>query len=132
MGVCSLVKKCDIFFRENGVGTAEIEKKGLYYRFRCRCNLPEGKMYRLWADCDKGKVNLGICVPQEGEFILCTQIPITHIGEGSINMFVLEKDDASEDRTFPVSEENPFGCLEKLDNAYLHTSNEEVQILIKG
>ena len=55
----------DIFRGGEKIGKAEVRREGLYYRFRCCCDLTGEVMYRLTVACGEKTENLGIPVPDE-------------------------------------------------------------------
>jgi len=121
-----LEQNCEIFLGSNVIGMAIIAKEGLYYRFDCRCRFREKGVYRLSAQSDDGLVDLGICIPREDAFGLCTKIPVSRLGEGRIRIFVKNKEDAK--HVIPIFQDRPFCQLDKLDKAVFCDGG----ILIKG
>ena len=150
----------DITYEGATIGTASKEKQGLYYRFCCRCSLPDKSLYRIYAVCEQGMEDLGICIPIDGLFGMDKKIPVKRLGEGKLRFELLPKDwkpqevvaqqaaateekkeedvplseveisisepeeeslpDESEEGIFiPVSEEEPFEYLDKLENAVM-------------
>lgn len=61
------------------IGTAELDKQGLYYRIVCCCDL-QNEPVRLIARCEKGNVSVGICTPGSMGFGLEKRIPVKHLG----------------------------------------------------
>lgn len=74
------------------VGTARMEKQGLYYVFSCRCRLPEEGLYRIHAINGDAREDLGICIPVDGAFGMDKKIPQKRIGEGMLTFELVPKD----------------------------------------
>lgn len=95
------------------VGTVILETQGLYYRFLCRCRLPEKQRVSLFADQE----NLGILVPDDGYFCLATKMPRKRFSEDNITFRLVQKDAAEDSVLIPVSADTPFPDLDRLGEA---------------
>ena len=82
----------DITHEGAPVGTARMEKQGLYYVFSCRCRLPEEGLYRIHAINGDGREDLGICIPMDGVFGMDKKVPQKRIGEGMLTFELVPKD----------------------------------------
>ena len=82
----------DITYDGEPVGTARMEKQGLYYVFSCRCRLPEEGLYRIYAINGDAREDLGICIPMDGVFGMDKKIPQKRIGEGILTFELVPKD----------------------------------------
>lgn len=161
----------DITFESSPVGMAQMEKQGLYYRFVCRCRLPEEGLYRIHVIYGDKREDLGICVPVDGVFGMDKMVSAKRLGEGTPAFELVIKDwkppeqklvlnseeapikeklpveeakpgeenaweehtetpEENERKFVPVSEEEPFDYLDKLENAVLEVRDEEIGILI--
>lgn len=147
----------EILYGQQCVGTAQVEKQGLYDCFRCRCSLPEEGMFRIHAVTDKAAEDLGICVPMDGVFGMDKKIPAKRLGNGNLSFVLLPKDaplqaeepqkeePAAEDTQLeavteetqeeemmfvPVTEEEPFVHLDKLQDACLAEQEGQTGIQI--
>ena len=154
----------DITYDGEPVGTARMEKQGLYYVFSCRCRLPEEGLYRIYAINGDAREDLGICIPMDGVFGMDKKIPQKRIGEGMLTFELVPKDwkpqpvvaepepvvtepepAPQEEKTqeeavsnepggevfVPVSEEEPFDYLDKLEDARMEVRNDQVGIIIQ-
>jgi hypothetical protein len=115
----------------NTIGQAEVTRQGLYYHFTCRCRLSGEVICRLAAVCGDKVENLGVPVPENGEFVLRKKIPASHLGEGKLHIRVLPKHSELTGRFVPLSPEEPFRYLSRLQNAYLERRNGQVGIVIQ-
>ena len=132
------------------IGTARVERQGLYYRFSCRCHLPEEGLYRIHAGTEEAYVDLGICVPVDGMFGMDKKVPVKMFGEGKWTFFLRpndwipeepeilqeseeenEEEPLPEDHFIPVSECEPFADLDKLENAVMETRSGETGIVLQ-
>jgi hypothetical protein len=136
----------EILYGQQPVGTARMEKQGLYYCFFCRCHLPEEGMFRIHAVTDETREDLGICVPVDGVFGMDKKIPAKRLGKGKISFALLPKDAPPQEEEpqeelmeepreeemmfLPVAEEEPFEELDKLENAVLAEQEGQTGILI--
>ena len=136
----------EIKYGQQAVGTAQVEKKGLYCCFSCRCSLPEEGMFRIHAVTDGAREDLGICIPMDGGFGMDKKIPAKRLGQGELSFMLLPKDapvqteeqqketvqqEAQEEMLFvPVTEEEPFEHLDRLEDAVLAEQDGQTGILI--
>ena len=120
----------EVYFRDRAVGGAEITREGLYYRIACRCHLPGREMLRLWMDCGERPVDLGLCVPLEEGFGTEKRIPVSRCGPGKPRFSLRHKDDLLRGNFIPLSPEEPFRYLHRLEKAYLEKRNGKVGIVI--
>lgn len=82
----------DITYEGAPVGTAKLEKQGLYYKLSCRCPLPGDGLYRVHVVCGQKREDLGICVPMENLFGMDKSVPIKRLGEGQMSFELVPKD----------------------------------------
>ena len=143
----------EIFYDGECIGRAAVERKGLYLCFSCRCRLPDEGLYRIHVRSDEGREDLGICVPMDEGFGMDKRIPIKHLGEGKLHFELIPKDrkrveitapelpeDAKEEATaclervqqfIPVSEDEPFDHLDKLETAHMEIRDDLPGIVIE-
>lgn len=88
-------------------------------------------MYRLWASCGQQKVKLGVCMPQDDGFSLTAKIPVKQLGEGEICISAGSGNEIERITTIAIKEDEPFERLEDLDAAYLHRSQNQLEIAFK-
>jgi hypothetical protein len=152
----------DITHESALVGTARMEKQGLYYVFSCRCRLPKEGLYRIHAINGDAREDLGICIPMDGVFGMDKKVPQKRIGEGILTFELVPKDwkpqeivpepepilqveetvqsvqaeeiappSAVEESFIPVSEDEPFDYLDKLEDARVEVRDDQVGIVIQ-
>ena len=101
------------------IGTVKVTRQGLYYRFACRCRLSGDVMCRLTVTCGGTAHNLGILAPEGGEFGLRTGLPVKQLGEGVPQFRVLPNHKPVQGHFVPISPEEPFAYLSRLQDAFL-------------
>ena len=117
----------DIYRGNEKIGKAEVSQEGLYYRFRCTCNLPDGKIYRILISCGGKTENLGIPIPGGDSFWLSVRLPKSRFTEAEPIFQAIPK----EERLWvPVYPDQPFPYLSELENAVLGEENGETGIFI--
>lgn len=117
-----------ILYSEN-VGTAQVEKQGLYYRFRCVCRFQQTGMYEIHVKSGTDSINLGLCVPEGSNFTLTTRIPVKQIPSGEMCFIAAEKD-SKKRKVLTVCKEEPFLHLAELEDAIYVLQNNTPCIMI--
>ena len=120
----------DILLGGQSVGTVEVSKEGLYYHFDCRCAFTGTVMYRIAVKCGETEINLGIPAPEDGKFVLRTKIPIKRVGEGELSFRAVPKHADLTQNFVPISPEEPFAYLQRLQNAFLQVREGKVGVII--
>lgn len=115
----------DILLDGKPVGTAFITRQGLYWCFACCCQLPG--LCTLIAESDTGQQNLGIPVPEGGQFVLRKQIPIRKLGTGPMTIRVVPKRQGS---FFPVNPKESFTELLLLPRAVYQVRQGQVGVFM--
>lgn len=113
------------------IGQACVEKKGLYYHFSCRCDLSGEVIYRLTASCGEKYENLGVPVPDSENFVLSTRIPVNKLGQGDMTVRAVPKHSSLEGKFIPISPDEPFEYLRKLEKAVFEKRNGQPGIVLR-
>lgn len=113
-----------ILYYNAPVGDAEMKREGLYYRFICTCTPPDTEMYRIFVSDGKTEIDLGICVPEGGRFVLRCALPAKRLS-GQTLVFTLKE---NKGMRHPVTDGEPFSALDKLDDAYFEVIDGQAQI----
>ena len=113
-----------IFLGKEAIGTAQIEKQGLTYCIRCRCKLSGEVVYKIIAKCGEREADLGILVPENGAFRLTSRIPVKKLGAGEIAFKAVPRHVAPDGMFVPITADEPFKYLSRLENAYLERRGE--------
>ena len=58
------------------IGQVVCEEDCLYYSIRCRCEIPDERIYKLLVVSGNQRFPLGTLVPENGQLVLATRIPI--------------------------------------------------------
>ena len=118
----------DIYADTQVVGRAEAIKEGLYYRFSCKCTLPNEGVYRITVSDGNNTKDLGICVPTGEWFGLVTRVPIKYLPGDKLEFTLVQKD--RQVTAIPIVTNEPFADLDKLDSAYLQQTDGKTEIII--
>ena len=120
-----------VFQKGREVGTVEMFREGLYNRFSCRCRPVGEEMMRLWMSCGEVQVDLGLCVPMDGEFGTEKRIPVRLCGTGIPEFTLCPKDDVPRMDFIPLSPEEPFEYLHRLETAFLERRGTRLGIVFR-
>lgn len=101
------------------VGQARVTRQGLYYCFFCRCRLSGGVIFRLQVRWGEKTESLGIPVPQGEWFVLETRLPSKRMGQGKPEFLAVPRHPELPENFHPISPEEPFTYLSRLENAFL-------------
>ena len=103
-----------------------MEKEGLYYRFSCRAQLPEGARCHLVARTGEKRYDLGLCIPQGEFFVTQTRLPVKHFSQGKYQFFLEQR---GNERFVPLYPDQPFSGLGNLERGKLISRNGVLGIL---
>ena len=117
----------DIYKGGEKIGKAEVNREGLYYRFRCHCNLPEGDIYRLYVTCGDRKEKLGIPIPGGDGFWLSVRLPVSRFSGEEPGFYAATIENKS---WVPVLEDVPFPFISQLSDAVLEEKEGKMGLLI--
>ena len=112
------------------VGTARVEKEGLYYRICCRCAVSGEGMRRIVVTCGKSREDLGICVPMDNGFGLEKKIPCKRFGAGNPEFLLLPKYPGVQGKFVPVYPDEPFAYMSRLKGAFLEIRDGQPGVLL--
>ena len=116
----------EIMCNRESVGSAQVEKEGLYYKFLCTCLPPNEGVHRITVSDGETVRDLGICVPKGGKFTLTARVPIKYL-KGNKLTFTLTSPNGA-DNSIDTGE--AFAQLEKLEAARLQITNGQPEIVI--
>lgn len=117
-----------VYWDDRKTGEVTVEKEGLYYRFFCRVQLPEGTRCRLYARAEGKNQDLGLCIPQGRDFVVQTRLPVKHFGLGEYQ-FCLEQ--PGTEKFVPVYSDRPFSALDSLEQGKFIRRDEVAGILFQ-
>lgn len=119
----------DIYRGEDKIGKAEVRREGLYYRFRCCCDLTGEVMYRITVICGGRTENLGIPIPDGDCFRLNTRLPVSRFSADEPEFRAVPRHQ-NQGLWVPILPETPFEYITRLENAVMERRNETIGILI--
>ena len=73
------------------IGKASIVKQGLLAQIECRSVFPKDGIYRIKLCCRGVTIELGVCVPVDGYFLIQKRIPLKKIPDGDILFIAYEQ-----------------------------------------
>lgn len=121
-----------IYFGQDIIGTATVEKQGLYYKISCHCNCSGEVPIRIVLHCEEMTTDLGMCVPCADGVRSVSRIPIKRIGFGEMTFSAYpRRSSASAKREICICENEPFRYITTLQNAYMIRGGKEAAIGIK-
>lgn len=123
--------KYDLRLGRDTVGTVQVLREGLYYRFICRCKLTGDVVCRLAVRCGDKQENLGVVVPVGDGFGLDKKLPVKRLGEGQMEFFLGPKHDRVMGEFVPIRPEEPFAYIARLKNAFLARQEGQIGVVIK-
>ena len=106
-------------------------RQGLYYHFRCCCQLSGDVVCRLVVTVGSHQEKLGILVPVDGSFALDTKIPVKRLGSGKPTFSLVPKTESVGERFIPIYPDEPFAYIEQLKDAFLVRKYGQAGILVK-
>lgn len=122
--------KYEIWMANEVVGTATVDRQGLYYCFTCSCRIKGDAICRVVVSCDGHHENLGILVPGEKGFVLTTRLAVKKLGMGPLRFCIIPKHGSCSGQFVPVYPEEPFAYLTRLQNAFLEVCKGQVGVVI--
>ena len=114
-----LFRKYEVCLNSQIVGSADVEKRGLYYHIICKCNLPNSGVYRVSVQSETMETDLGICVPMGNFFGLETNVPVKKMGEGKLVFQIASQRQDTAEPMIPIDPQKPFIHIDKLQKARL-------------
>lgn len=110
--------RVSILIGSDSVGFADITKNGLYYVFRCQCDVPAGKIYRIWLSDDFHQEKLGVPIPVGTQYTLTRRIPVSHLCGNDFQLRLIQDQQelpvfySMQSDSFPLNElENLRFCI---------------------
>lgn len=111
-------------------GQATVRRQGLYWQFTCRCDLSGETVCRVRVTCGGREADLGILVPEGGQFRLVTRVAASKLGAGVPEFRVLPRRPEIKGKFIPLRPEEPFQYIHRLEDAFLARQNGELGIVI--
>ena len=119
----------DIFRGREKIGKAEVCREGLYYRFRCCCDLTDREICRINVRCGDKTESLGIPAPDGDCFYLQTRLPVSRFSKGE-PVFQIACKSHKSGEWMPVLEEMPFDRISELEYARAEERDGQMGIFI--
>lgn len=117
-----------IMMNGKNVGTATVEKEGLYYRFSCKCVFDDADVHNLWVLWKDGSRRLGVLVPEGRYACLNTKVPVKYIPDTQL---AFQIDYCQTEHFHPVNPEVPFAHMGQLLKARFTIIDGKPGLMIK-
>ena len=120
-----------VFDKETCVGSAQIQKEGLYYRICCNCKISTEGIHRIEVCDGENTIDLGICVPEGNQFALISRIPIKKLKAENCRFALVKQGKKPTERSrreVPVEAGKPFSALDELKHGYF--VNKDVPMVV--
>lgn len=118
----------DVMLNERTVGTASVNREGLYYHFSCKCILPDKDIHAIWVLWEGGSRKLGVCVPEGRYAYLNTKVPVKYIPGGKLYFRIDHREELD---FYPVDPDVAFAHMDKLTKARFAEVNGKPGLVIK-
>lgn len=109
------------------VGTAVLQRHGLYYRLNCRCNSTTNEMMQLMMKTKGTLENIGLLIPNSNMLEIRTMFPAKRIGDETPTFF-LQARSGDACQFYAVDPQTPFIHLEVLDAAVFAIRNGQIGV----
>ncbi len=119
----------DVMLGGESVGTVQVTREGLYSRIEARCKLTGQVMYKLFVAGEQ-ELDLGIFVPEGSEFWVRTKIATKHLPK-MLHFEARPKRPERTDLFVPLSPEEPFDYIKRLESAYLEKRKGIFGVILK-
>lgn len=106
-------------------------KEGLYLRFHCRCHLSGTVMHRILVQAGENTLNLGILVPENGDFALNTRVPAGKLGNGIPEFRAVPHIRKKHGLFCPIYPEEPFAYLAEMRKAHTERRDGKLGIVLE-
>ncbi len=122
----------DIFLGSQPVGKATVTRQGMYGCVVCKCRISGQVPYRVEIRSGQSREDLGLLVPENGWFTLTKRIPMRFLECGEPVFSALPARGEIGGKFVPISADEPFRYLSRLENAYLSRRGQVQGIVISN
>lgn len=112
------------------VGSVLVEPQGLYQYYMCRCDLSGEVMMDLYLQMGGECRKLGLLTPCDGGFSLEKRVSGAKYEDGDACFFLRPRRREGSGLFCPVTEQEPFRYLQRLENAYLTSQGGILGVMI--
>ncbi len=121
----------DVCMGVEKMGRVTVSRQGLYYSFFCRCQQNTQQMLWLYLKGTEGLQKLGLLVPENGCLVLKTSLPAKRAGQGPFEFQLRPKHTQMSRQFVPLSPQEPFAYLQRLENAFLECQRGQIGIVLQ-
>lgn len=126
-----MIEAYPVMLDSKEIGIMEVEKKGLYYCFSCKCSLPGDGIYTIVASCGEQMQSLGVCVPVGSFFGLTKKIPLKNFSGSAMSFAAVAKDTTNNTIFVPLCCSEPFEYIRDLERAYFKKDSIQSGVRIR-
>lgn len=120
-----------VIYDERIVGSAKVNKCGLYYKIHCACCVKEPGFHRAYAKGDSGTVDLGICLRKGDILYLDKSVPQRVLGACLQTILLKQEQRVSKVVPLMLGPQIPFSEFPDLELAILKNENGKSCLLIR-
>ena len=112
------------------VGSVLVQPQGLYQYYVCRCDLSGEVMMDLYLQTGQEEKKLGLLTPCSGGFGLDRRISGGSVMQEA-RFFLRPRRSVGNGNFCPVSEQEPFAYLQKLERGFLTIQNGQIGLVLQ-
>lgn len=124
-----MVNSYDIFMDGEAVGTASLEKEGLYWKIRCRCDLPGEVPHQITLKAGE-EIDLGLLVKEDDGFCLTKRIAMKRFGNAYPSFLAKPRITKPKESFHSIVPDKPFAYIERIKDSNLEEKNGELGIIL--
>lgn len=113
---CDCMEQYDVWNQNTVIGSVIVQNSGLFTEFNCSCRSEDKDLFRVVAQYDDKKIDLGICVLDGEHFTMKRLIPTKNLGSGTPRFYLAYLNQKSGDFV-PLFKDKKCPCLHKIDQA---------------
>ena len=114
-----LKKHYTIYMYSQPVGTATVQKEGLYFSFTCICQIRRSGIYRVSIHAEDHSENLGVLIPEGNAYILTARLPQKRFITDNFSFQVIDAQKITSGICIPLASDKPFSYISKLRESNL-------------
>lgn len=126
-----MIENYEVYQNGRAVGTVQMNRRDLFYYIRCLCRPEKPGMYRLAAETNTGRTDLGICVPMGECFGVETRVSCKRFGEGKPEFQLLQNRAEPSHHFYPVDPKKPFHHISSLKYGIFGRQNGHAGVILR-
>ena len=114
------------------VGTATVEKQGLYYRFTCHCDFSDKDIYTISVQSGAHCESLGVCMPEGKHYRLEKKIPAKYLPQKELHFFASRKSTETASQFILLENGAQFQHISKLTDARFQQLDGKYGVILRA